>query len=73
MAKLLALLAEVQRQSLHMQRLYKRRKTGNDGYIKSNWSSLAKISAINGYRDIDDFSADPGDTFRDIIYEGGII
>lgn len=73
LAKLLALLAEVQRQSLHMQRLYKRRKTGDDGYIKSNWSSLAKISAINGYRDIDDFDADPGDTFRDIIYEGGII
>lgn len=73
LAKLLTLLAEVQRQSLHMQRLYKRRKTGNDGYIKSNWSSLAKISAINGYRDIDDFDADPGDTFRDIIYEGGII
>lgn len=73
LAKLLALLAEVQRQSLHMQRLYKRRKTGNDGYIKSNWSSLAKISAINGYRDINDFDADPGDTFRDIIYEGGII
>lgn len=73
LAKLLALLTEVQRQSLHMQRLYKRRKTGNDGYIKSNWSSLAKISAINGYRDIDDFGADPGDTFRDIIYEGGII
>ena len=70
LAKLLALLAEVQRQSLHMQRLYKRRKTSNDGYIKSNWSSLAKISAINGYRDIDDFDADPGDTFRD---EGGII
>lgn len=73
LAKLLVLLAEVQRQSLHMQRLYKRRKTDNDGYIKSNWSSLAKISAINGYRDIDDFGADPGDTFRDIIYEGGII
>lgn len=73
LAKLLALLTEVQRQSLHMQRLYKRRKTGDDGYIKSNWSSLAKISAINGYRDIDDFDADPGDTFRDIIYEGGII
>ena len=73
LAKLLTLLAEVQRQSLHMQRLYKRRKTGNDGYIKSNWSSLAKVSAIDGYRDIDDFDADPGDTFRDIVYEGGII
>lgn len=73
LAKLLTLLAEVQRQSLHMQRLYKRRKTGDDGYIKSNWSSLAKISAIDGYRDIDDFDADPGDTFRDIVYEGGII
>lgn len=73
LAKLLTLLAEVQRQSLHMQRLYKRRKTGDDGYIKSNWSSLAKLSAINGYRDIDDFEANPGDTFRDIIYEGGTI
>ena len=72
MAKLLALLAEVQRQSLHMQRLYKRRKTGDDGYIKSNWSSLAELSAINGYRDIKDFDPDK-DTFRDIVYEGGII
>lgn len=72
LAKLLALLAEVQRQSLHMQRLYKRRKTGDDGYIKSNWSSLAELSAINGYRDIKDFDPDK-DTFRDIIYEGGII
>lgn len=73
LGKLLTLLAEVQRQSLHMQRLYKRRKTGDDGYIKSNWSSLAKISAINGYQDIDDFAANPGDKVRDIIYEGGII
>jgi hypothetical protein len=31
LAKLLTLLAETQRQSHHMQRLYKRRKTGADG------------------------------------------
>ena len=73
MAKLLTLLAEVQRQSLHMQRLYKRRKVGEDGYIKSNWQILGEISAINGYRDLDDFAPSEGDTFRDIIYEGGEI
>lgn len=37
LSKLLALLKEVQRQSLHMQRLYKRRKVdAEDGSIKSN-------------------------------------
>ena len=41
LSKLLALLKEVQRQSLHMQRLYKRRKVdAEDGSIKSNWSVL---------------------------------
>lgn len=38
LAKLLTLLSEIQRQSLHMQRLYKRRKTNEDGQIRSNWS-----------------------------------
>lgn len=38
LGKLLALQAEVQKQSLHMQRLYKRRKTDiATGQIKSNW------------------------------------
>lgn len=38
LAKLLNLLEEAQRESFHMQRLYKRRKTGNDGTYKSTWS-----------------------------------
>ena len=36
LAKLLTLLAEIQRQSLHMQRLYKRRRTTEQGFIESN-------------------------------------
>ena len=40
LAKLLTLLKEVQRQSFHNQRLYKRRRVGKDGLIKSNWSSF---------------------------------
>ena len=38
--KLLTLLNECNRQSLHMQRLYKRRKLGDDGIYRSNWSIL---------------------------------
>ena len=40
LSKLLALLKETQRQSHHLQRLYKRRKTDSEGNIKSNWSVL---------------------------------
>ena len=40
LAKLLNLLAECQRQSFHMQRLYKRRRINSDGYIESNWDVL---------------------------------
>ena len=46
LTKLLALLKECQRQSLHMQRLYKRRKTDNNGNIVSNWSVLRKDSVL---------------------------
>ena len=38
LSKLLTLLTECQRQSHHMQRLYKRRKTDDQGNILSNWS-----------------------------------
>lgn len=38
LAKLLNLLEEAQRESFHMQRLYKRRKAGKDGTYKSTWS-----------------------------------
>lgn len=44
--KLLSLLNECQRQSLHMQRLYGRRKIDKEGYIRSNWSILREKSAI---------------------------
>lgn len=37
LAKLLNLLSECQRQSLHMQRLYKRRRFNNLGNYESNW------------------------------------
>ena len=47
LSKLLNLQTEVQRQSLHYQRLYKRRKTDDDGYIKSNWSVLREVSALD--------------------------
>ena len=42
LSKLLSLLAECQRQSHHLQRLYKRRKTDENGQIQSNWSIFAR-------------------------------
>ena len=72
LSKLLQLLKETQRQSLHMQRLYKRRRVGADGAIKSNWDVFREDSAITGHTEIDD-----NDTFDDnvktIILEGGVI
>ena len=48
LSKLLSLLAETQRQSLHMQRLYKRRRIDpNTGRIVSNWSTFRGVRAID--------------------------
>ena len=47
LAKLLTLLQETQRQSHHMQRLYKRRRTDENGRYESNWSILRDLSALN--------------------------
>lgn len=72
LGKLLTLLAELQRQSHHMQRLYGRRKTDKDGYIKSNWSILRSNSVIDGQKQEpseDDDSAE----IQEIIFEGGHI
>ena len=44
--KLLSLLTESNRDSLHMQRLYKRRKLSKKGY-ESNWSVLRETSALD--------------------------
>ena len=45
--KLLTLQTELQRQSLHMQRLYKRRKLDSSGRYSSNWSVLREVSALD--------------------------
>lgn len=37
LAKLLSLLEECHRQEFHMQRLYKRRRVGEEGIFESNW------------------------------------
>ena len=47
LSKLLTLLTECQRQSFHMQRLYKRRKVDDTGLISSNWGVLAEVSALD--------------------------
>ena len=47
LSKLLTLLEETQRDSFHMQRLYKRRKISDDGSYISNWSSIMESSALD--------------------------
>jgi hypothetical protein len=47
LAKLLTLLQETQRQSHHMQRLYKRRRFDDKGNYESNWSVLRNTSALD--------------------------
>ena len=68
LGKLLTLQAETQRQSLHMQRLYKRRKTDADGNITSNWSIFGLNSRVNGKAPM---STETADSSTDIIYDGG--
>ena len=47
LAKLLNLLNEVNRESHHMQRLYRRRKVYKNGQYASNWSVLRNNSALD--------------------------
>lgn len=47
LSKLLSLLSETQRQSLHMQRLYKRRRLNENGNYKSNWSVFRETRATD--------------------------
>lgn len=76
LSKLLTLLAECQRQSHHLQRLYKRRKIDEHGYIRSNWSVLRENSALNNsnilYEDPVDEMAD-SDYPSKFIFNGGVI
>lgn len=47
LGKLMNLLTEMNRESIHMQRLYKRRKIGEDGRYASNWGVLIENSALD--------------------------
>ena len=47
LAKLMSLLNEINRETLHMYRLYKRRKIDKDGLYTSNWSVLRNKSALD--------------------------
>lgn len=47
LSKLLSLLSETQRQSLHMQRLYKRRRLNEKGNYESNWSVFREMRATD--------------------------
>lgn len=49
LSKLLALQTECQRQSHHLQRLYKRRATNNDGKYESTWSWFGEHGTTNIY------------------------
>jgi hypothetical protein len=65
LGKLLSLLEECQRQSIHMQRLYKRRKIDDNGQIKSNWSVFGKgtgAAASGGREEV-----------KEVIYDGGVL
>lgn len=44
--KLMSLLSDCKTQSIHMQRLYKRRKIIDNGEYRSNWSILRENSAL---------------------------
>ena len=47
LSKLLSLLSETQRQSLHLQRLYKRRRLNGKGNYESNWSVFRETRATD--------------------------
>ena len=46
LSKLLQLKSENYRESVHAQRLYKRRKFNEDGTVASNWACLIETSAL---------------------------
>ena len=77
LAKLLNLLGECQRQSFHMQRLYKRRYTNSKGYIKSNWTPSFGYGVnydIVGYSAADTESSSKSITINEndeVVYDGG--
>ena len=74
LSKLLSLQKEIQRQSHHNQRLYKRRKTDKDGYIRSNWSVFRENTALGGSTSSSETNEEEGSTKETIlIYDGGLL
>ena len=71
LGKLLTLQEEVQRQSLHMQRLYKRRRTTQSGNITSNWKVFRENTVLGGKSDTIDIDTDGPTTH--VVYDGGRI
>ena len=47
LSKLISLKEEIEQESLHMQRLYKRRRFKEDGGIRSSWDVFGKVSALD--------------------------
>lgn len=50
LAKLLTLKAENQRENIHAQRLYKRRKMHEDGHVMSNWHILNQSAITDSHK-----------------------
>ncbi len=84
LAKLQSLLGETQRQSHHMQRLYKRRRTDPDtGLIESNWGNqlgygvyydVRKTLKTNDAHETETNSgsgSSDSDDYDEVIYDGG--
>lgn len=71
LSKLLSLLKETERQSLHLQRLYKRRKTDGEGKISSNWAVLREVSAVN--KDFEYDNIEEETSTKHIIWDGGLV
>ena len=70
LSKLLSLLNETKRQSLYYQRLYKRRRTNEEGNIESTWSAFGDLSVIGGKTASSDISYDDSE---EIVWDGGTI
>ncbi len=68
LSKLLTLHSEIDRQSIHYQRLYKRRRLDKDGNIRSNWDVFR--TTANGYKvEEENLGEETQETI--VVYDGG--
>lgn len=73
LSKLMSLLTEVNRQSHHLQRLYKRRRTDKNGYIQSNWSVFRENTVLGGNVSSSDKEEEVVPEATVVIYDGGLL